>query len=60
MAERVPTACLTLIMEFVEGIPPNDYCRNQNLSIHQRLDPFRKILFRGALRTSEHGDSSRS
>ena len=32
-----------LIMEFVEGIPPNDYCRNQNLSIHQRLDLFRKI-----------------
>jgi len=32
-----------LIMEFVEGTPPNDYCGNHNLSIHQRLDLFRQI-----------------
>jgi len=32
-----------LIMEFVEGTPPNDYCSGHNLSIHQRLDLFRQI-----------------
>ena len=32
-----------LIMEFVEGTSPNDYCRQQNLSLHQRLDLFRQI-----------------
>ena len=32
-----------LIMEFVEGTPPNDYCGNHNLSIFQRLDLFREI-----------------
>jgi tetratricopeptide (TPR) repeat protein len=32
-----------LIMEFVEGTSPGDYCSRQNLSIHQRLDLFRQI-----------------
>jgi len=38
-ADKIPF----LAMEYVEGLPIDDYCRSQNLDLNQRLDLFRKV-----------------
>ena len=33
-----------LIMEYIEGIPVDEYCKQNNLTLHQKVELFKKVL----------------